>query len=248
MSKNFNPCIIIPVYRHGRACAQVVEDIKGYNIPIILVDDGNEEETKSYLRQIKEKNPQVQIVELKKNSGKGKAFKAGVIFAYKAGYTHALQIDADGQHDSSRIPFFIEKSREEPEKMICGYPQYDESAPEHRKNAHKFANTWCAIVTWSNKIKDSLCGFRVYPLKESYDFVTKSIFDSRMGFDVEILVRLMWRGVDVEFYPVKVTYPSDGISNFHAFRDNVRISGVFSKLSSIMIIHTPLFLWRKLFK
>lgn len=244
----FNPVILIPVYRHGKACAEVVDSIIQYNIPIILVDDGNDEETKSYLRQIKEKHGEVELVTLPKNQGKGGAFKAGVIRAKELGYSHVLQLDADGQHDSTKIPFFIEKAKSSPFKMICGYPEYDETAPGHRKGGHKFANTWCAIVTWSGKIVDALCGFRVYPIEPAYRFVTKKFFDKRMGFDTEILVQLMQSGVDVEFYPVKVTYPSDGISNFHAFRDNVRISWVFTKLCIKMMLMSPVLLWRKFFK
>ncbi len=248
MTENFNPCILIPVYRHGKACAQVVDNILQYNVPIILVDDGNAEETKAYLRQIKENHPAVEIVTLSKNSGKGAAFKQGVIFAHEKGYTHLLQLDADGQHDSSKIPLFIEKSKVSQDKMICGYPEYDETAPGHRKNAHAFANTWCAIVTWSGKIVDALCGFRIYPVEPTLKFVTKKMFDKRMGFDTEILIQLMWMGVDVEFYPVKVTYPSDGISNFHAFRDNVRISWVFTRMFFKMILVSPCLLWRKIHK
>jgi glycosyltransferase involved in cell wall biosynthesis len=242
---DFSPCILIPVYRHGKACREVVDSIIGYGFPIILVDDGNDEETKSHLTAIKEKYPAVEILVLEKNQGKGGAFKAGVIRARELGYSHVLQLDADGQHDSSRIPFFMEKAKLSPEKLICGYPEYDESAPGHRKGAHKFANTWCAIVTWSSKIVDALCGFRVYPCEATFRFVTKRFFDKRMGFDTEILIQLMQSGLDVEFYPVKVTYPSDGISNFHAFRDNVRISWVFTKLCIKMMILSPVMLWRK---
>ena len=245
---DLRPVILIPVYRHGKACAEVVDSIIQYNLPIILVDDGNDDETKSYLLQIKQKHPDLALVTLPENSGKGGAFKAGTVFANEAGYSHILQIDADGQHDSTRIPFFIEKAKENPDKLICGYPEYDESAPEHRKNGHKFANTWCAIITWSHKMRDALCGFRVYPIKPALRFVSQKIFDKRMGFDLEILIKLIWWGVDVDFYPVKVTYPSDGISNFHAFRDNVRISWVFTRLCLKMILISPYLLWRRLTK
>ncbi len=245
---DFSPCILIPVYRHGRACAEVVDSIVQYGIPIILVDDGNDAETKNYLSQIKEKHGDVEIVVRPKNGGKGAAFASGVIFAHEKGYSHILQLDADGQHDSTQIPFFVEKAKNSPSKMICGYPEYDETAPGHRKNAHAFANTWCMVCTWSNKIVDALCGFRIYPTEPTFKFVTKKMYDKRMGFDVEILIQLMWAGLDLEFYPVHVTYPSDGISNFHAFRDNVRISWVFTRLCCKMIVLSPVLLWRKIFR
>lgn len=244
----FKPCILIPVYRHGKACAEVVESILEYNVPIILVDDGNESETKQYLSQIKQNHPDIELVVLPQNQGKGGAFKAGVIRAKELGYTHILQVDADGQHEKEQIPIFVAEARMSPTALICGYPSYDETAPTHRKNAHKFANMWCAIITWSGKIVDSLCGFRMYPTEATYRFVTKHYFDKRMGFDVEILIQLMWAGLDVEFFPVKVTYPTDGISNFRAFRDNVRISWVFTRLFCKMLVLSPLLLWRKIFK
>ena len=247
MNSSFNPCIIIPVYNHGPACIHVVEKLAKFNIPVILVDDGNAEETRYCLYSIKENHTNlVDLVILAKNSGKGGAFKAGIIFAHKKCYTHALQIDADGQHDTERVPFFLEKSAAAPDKMICGYPEYDESAPGKRKNGRKFANNWCKIVTWSGGITDSMCGFRLYPVEFTYNYLTRHSLDLRMGFDIEILVKLIWAGLPYDFHSVKVTYPSDGISNFHMFRDNVRISWVFTKLCCGMFIRIPKLIWQKL--
>lgn len=253
MIKNFIPAFLIPVYNHGRACEQVVDSISLFcrekNVKIILVDDGNGEETKSYLKKIAEKYPDlVDLVTCEKNGGKGKAFKAGILRAAELKITHVLQMDADGQHDWTRSEFFFDEAKKNPRALICGFPKYDESAPAHRKNAHGFANWWCKIVTWKGGITDSLCGFRVYPVAETYDFVTKHHYDSRMGFDIEILIKMIWKNIPFEFFPVKVTYPSDGISNFHAFRDNVRISWVFTKLCAGMLVRIPIFVYQKLKK
>ncbi|WP_407425180.1 glycosyltransferase family 2 protein [Treponema sp.] len=248
---DFNPCILIPVYRHGKACMNMIEKLESYcrekNVKIILVDDGNAEETKNFLIQIKNTYQDfVELVVLSKNQGKGGAFKAGILRASQLGFTHALQLDADGQHDWTRSDFFFEKAKKNPSAMILGYPEYDESVPGHRKNGRKFANTWCALVTWQRGIVDSMCGFRIYPVEETAKFLTKHYVDSRMGFDIEIIVKLIWKGLPFEFYPVKVTYPSDGISNFNVLKDNVRISWVFTRLCCGMFIRIPKLLWRKI--
>lgn len=248
---DFKPAFLIPVYNHGKACMKVVESLAPYcrekGVKVILVDDGNGEETKNCLIQIKNANPDfVDLVTLPQNCGKGGAFKAGTFRAQELGLSHVLQLDADGQHDASRADFFFEKARENPHALICGYPQYDETAPSHRKNGRKFANSWCAIVTWERGITDSMCGFRIYPVSETVAFMKKHGFDQRMGFDIEILVKLIWFGLKYEFYPVKVTYPSDGISNFRVFQDNVRISWVFTRLCCGMFLRIPRLICRKI--
>ena len=248
---DFAPVFLIPVYNHGKACVSVVDNLAPYcgrkGIKIILVDDGNAEDTKNCLLHIKNTHSDlVELVVLPKNQGKGGAFKAGVIRAGELGFSHVLQLDADGQHDSTRADFFFERAELNPSALICGYPEYDETAPSHRKNGRKFANSWCAIVTWEGGIKDSLCGFRVYPVSETLAFMKRHGFDQRMGFDIEILVKLIWVGLKYEFHPVKVTYPSDGISNFRVFQDNVRISWVFTRLCTGMLLRIPKLIFRKL--
>ena len=161
MSEN---AVLIPVFRHAKACAGVVGSIKKYcdetKTKIIIVDDGNGAEEKSLLEKIAMENGAA-IVRLEKNSGKGEAFRRGMFFARENGIKSVLQLDADGQHDSSRASFFFERAKKNPSALICGFPEYDESAPKHRLSAHDFANLWCAIVTWKRGIVDSLCGFRL---------------------------------------------------------------------------------------
>ncbi len=246
---SFSPAFLIPVYRHGKACEAMVRQMVLYctenKIKIILVDDGNTDETKLCLENLRNSFPElIELVVLKKNSGKGGAFKAGIIRAQEMGFSHVLQLDADGQHDWTRADFFFNRAKNSPSSMILGYPEYDETVPGHRKNGRKFANNWCSVVTWKRGIKDSMCGFRIYPIKETVEFLKTHSLDLRMGFDIEILVKLIWKGLLFEYYPVKVTYPSDGISNFHVVRDNVRISWVFTRLCCGMIIRIPKLLWR----
>lgn len=243
-----NNGIIIPVYRHGKACVEVVNNLSSLHLPIILVDDGNDDETKQYLSQIVEAHPQVILVTLEKNSGKGSAFTAGVKKAHELALTHVLQIDADGQHDVNRVQFFFDRSAAAPEALICGYPEYDETVPAHRKNGRTFANNWTKIVTWEKGIRDALCGFRIYPVEATWHLLRHGNISRRMGFDIDVLTRLIWQGVPYEFYGVQVTYPADGISNFRVVKDNIGISFVFTRLCCGMLLRTPMLAARKLKK
>jgi len=237
---------IIPVYRHGKTVCNVVQNLIGFNLPVILIDDGNETGTQKILAECAEKTPGVYLVRLEKNAGKGAASIKGFKKAAELGLTHVLQIDADGQHDISRVSFFLEESARHPDKIICGYPEFDESAPKSRVTGRKISTFWGAIVTLSMHNKDMLCGFRVYPVDASIKASRNLFFDKRMGFDSEILVRLYWKNVLPVFHPIKVIYPPDGVSNFNVVRDNVRISWVFTRLCIGMMFRFPLLIARKI--
>jgi glycosyltransferase involved in cell wall biosynthesis len=239
------PGFLIPLYNHGKTIAQVVSQLAPCKLPVIIVDDGSDEETKRALEETLAAFPGSTAVTLKKNGGKGKAVMAGLGKARELGLSHVLQIDADGQHDPRRALFFLEASAREPEATICAYPEYDQSAPALRSGGRTVANTWARIVTLSGAITDVLCGFRVYPVEKALGVMGGVFYDKRMGFDPEILVRLYWAGVPLVFYPVRVSYPRDGISHFHMVRDNIRISWVFTRLFFGMLLRFPLLLSRR---
>lgn len=237
---------VIPVYNHGSTLEAVVSNLDKYNCPMIVVDDGNDLKNKEYISQVAKKFPSVTVVTLKKNSGKGKAMCFGIREAAKMGITHVLQIDSDGQHDAERVGYFIEKSKQNPEALICGYPEYDENAPKKRVNGRKIANSWVHIVTLSNQIKDALIGFRIYPVKPYIQILNHAIIDSRMGYDIDILVHFSWKNIPIINEAVKVSYPKDGISNFRMVEDNIRIALTYTRLCVGMIIRLPVLLFRKI--
>jgi glycosyltransferase involved in cell wall biosynthesis len=237
---------LIPVYRHGKTACSLAERLAAPGMPVIIVDDGNDEETRNLLADCAAKTPGVELASLKKNSGKGGAVICGLKKAAELGLTHVLQIDADGQHDEGKTAFFLEESAKHPGMIICGYPEFDETAPKGRVSGRKISNFWASVVTLSTELKDVLCGFRVYPVDASLRITRCPFLDKRMGFDPEIMVRLYWSKVYPVFHPIKVSYPPGGVSNFHAVRDNIRISLMFSRLFIGMILRSPLLIVRKI--
>ena len=237
---------IVPVYRHCGTVGQLVKKLAGFNLPVIIIDDGNNLSDKTFLKNLTAENPQTVLVSLKKNIGKGGALAHGFEKAAELGLTHVFQIDADGQHDLETAAFFLEESAKHPEKIICGYPLFDKSAPGSRVTGRKISNFWGAIVTLSDELKDVLCGFRVYPVQESLRITRNLFMDKRMGFDTEILVRLYWNGIFPVFLNVRINYPENGFSNFRMLKDNLHISWTFSRLFIGMLIRLPMLIVLKL--
>jgi polyprenyl-phospho-N-acetylgalactosaminyl synthase len=243
---SFRPCAIVPVFNHGSTALAVVRGLADLGLPVIVVDDGSREDTKAELARIPKAVPGVDLITLPENRGKGGAVMAGLERARAAGYTNALQVDADGQHDLGRAAAFLEAARAEPRALIAGAPVYDDSAPASRLVGRKITNFWVAAETWSRDIVDAMCGFRLYPVEEAFRASRSPFMSERMGFDIEILVRLHWADVPMRFLPVKVIYPEGGTSSFRMLEDNVLISLCHAKLCIGMGLRSPLLLSRAL--
>lgn len=242
----FKPCVLIPVYNHEHAVGPVVQAVLASGLPCILVDDGSSAACAEVLDRLAAGAPnRIMLARHEVNRGKGDAVITGVRRAAAAGYTHTLQIDADGQHCTDDIPRFVEQASARPDALIVGYPQYDESVPAVRLYGRYLTHVWVWINTLSLQIKDSMCGFRVYPVAPVLSLAQRRKLGSRMDFDTEILVRLFWEGIDVVNVGTKVGYPSDGVSHFRLWLDNVLISRMHATLFFGMLPRAPKLLLRK---
>ena len=238
------PCVIIPVFDHELAVPCVVKTVGNAGLPCILVDDASSPACAAVLQQLAQ-GEDIYLLRLPVNQGKGGAVMAGFLEAIRLGFSHALQVDADGQHDLRDIPVFLEQSRQHPDALICGYPQFDESVPKGRLYARYLTHVWVWINTLSLHIRDSMCGFRLYPLAPVLALIDSVQIGKRMDFDSEILVRLSWRGQPMHWLPTRVHYPQDGLSHFRLFHDNALISKMHAKLFFGMLVRLPMILWRR---
>ncbi|MEZ9408982.1 glycosyltransferase family 2 protein [Vibrio lentus] len=235
---NYKACFLIPCFNHGATMPAVVSSLHHFELPIIIVDDGSELTTKQFLAPLAE-NSNVTLVTLEQNQGKGGAVKAGIKRAQELGFSHAIQIDADGQHDLEALPALVEASQAKPQRLISGQPIYDDSVPKARLYGRYATHIWVWIETLSLSIKDSMCGFRAYPIDKTQIVLNKYDVGSRMDFDIEILVRLYWEGCDIDFVETRVIYPENGISHFDALWDNVKISWMHTRLFFGMLPRAP---------
>jgi glycosyltransferase involved in cell wall biosynthesis len=240
------PCIVIPYYNHGGAIAQVLGALAVFDLPCIVVDDGSDAQAKAQLSLALGDQSQISVIALAHNQGKGVAVMTGCEAALARGFTHVVQIDADGQHQPSDIPRLLDLARLHPEALVTGQPIYDASVPRSRHYGRYVTHVWVWINTLSFEIRDSMCGFRVYPLLSACAVWRTCKVGRHMDFDTEIMVRMAWRGVRVLSVPTRVTYPVDGVSHFALWRDNVRISAMHAKLFGGMLLRLPMLLARRI--
>jgi glycosyltransferase involved in cell wall biosynthesis len=237
-------CAVIPVYNHEVALPAVIAQLRAAGLPCVLVDDGSSAACARVI-DAQATQPDCHLLRLPSNQGKGGAVMAGLREAARLGFSHALQVDADGQHDLQALPAFIQRSQQSPAALICGYPQYDASVPKGRLYARYLTHVWVWINCLSLSIPDSMCGFRVYPLGIVVTLIDSVAIGRRMDFDTEVLVRLSWRNQPMQWLPIGVRYPADGLSHFRLLHDNLLISKMHAKLFFGMLLRAPLILWRR---
>jgi glycosyltransferase involved in cell wall biosynthesis len=237
---------VIPVYNHEHAVPAVAANLRAHGLPVVLVDDGSSESCRLALERLSAETGD-SLVCLPVNGGKGAAVIAGLRRALELGFTHALQVDADGQHDLRDVPKFLAAARAEPGAVICGRPLFDASIPKTRFLFRYITHAlvWLQTLSFS-KVRDSMCGFRLYPVDTVLEVVDRDGVGTRMDFDVELLVKLVWRGRTLRWIDTRVSYPTDGISHFRMLYDNLRLAGMHVRLVLGMLWRSPLLVWRRI--
>ena len=225
---DLNCIVIIPVYNNAGTIGGVISDVKEFTDNIMVVNDGSTDSTSSVIESIEG----ISIVSYEKNMGKGFALKTGLAEAYRLGYRYAITIDADGQHFADDIPVFIDRIMAKPDSLLIGARNLTaDNMPSKNTFANRFSNFWYKVET-GQELSDTQSGYRLYPLEriQGIRFIT-----SRYEFEVEVIVRAAWRGVNVENVPVKVYYPpvEERISHFRPFKDFTRIS----LLNTVLVIY-----------
>lgn len=225
--------LLIPIYNHGSTIGAVVESLRPYALPCLIVDDGSERETREVLDRLERDHELVSLERRERNGGRGAALKTGYRRAAGLGFSHVIQLDADGQHRAADIPLFVDAIAAEPEALVLGAPRFDASVPRARLYGRQLSRGLVWLNTLSFAVEDPLCGFRGIPLGPTCELLgeceTRAPLGDRMEFDPELVIALVRRGLSVRNLPTQVVYREGGLSHFDFVHDNVRLSGVYAR-------------------
>jgi glycosyltransferase involved in cell wall biosynthesis len=245
--------VLIPSYNTGPRLLQTVQEALAHWSPVWVVIDGSTDGSARLLDALTDPardtyQPGLTVMELRVNCGKGGAILHGLTAALHAGYTHALTMDADGQHPAELIPAFMAASEAQPHAMILGRPVFDASAPALRVRGRRVSNWWVNLETFDGGIGDSLFGFRVYPIAPLLQIMLGRRWMRRFDFDAEAVVRLSWHGVEAVNLDAPVRYLSaaeGGVSHFNYYRDNVLLTGMHLRLFTGFLVRGLVRLMRR---
>jgi glycosyltransferase involved in cell wall biosynthesis len=229
--KTLNCCVIIPTYNNEGTLASVIKDVMEFTPNILVVNDGSTDSTAEILKRF----PSVEIISYLPNKGKGYALRQGLKRATELGYRYAITIDSDGQHFANDIPLFIYKIIETPDSMLIGARNLrQDNMPKKNTFGNKFSNFWFRFQTNIN-LPDTQSGYRLYPLQ-----IIKGTkyFTSKYEFEIEVMVKAAWKGINIEAVPIEVYYAEEGkrVSHFRPGKDFTRISILNTYLTFLALI------------
>ena len=239
------PCLLIPIYDHKDGIARVLASLEACGLHCFVIDDGSHAETRAVLAALEARYPWVEVFHRERNGGRGAALKTGYRLALRAGYSHAIQLDADGQHDAADVKRFLAEIERDPEALVLGTPIFDDSVPKSRLYGRQLSRAMVWLTTLSFDVSDPLCGFRGIPLAATVALIDSVPTGDAMEFDPELVIRLHWRGLAIRTVPTRVVYEPGGLSHFHMLGDNARMTWVYTRSLAGMAIRLPVLLGRR---
>lgn len=240
--------VIVPSYDTGAKVLETVTEARRAWKPVWVVIDGSTDGTGEALQRLAEQDTGLRVLTRARNGGKGAAVLDGLRAAQSIGFTHALIMDADGQHPATSIRDFMALSRRHPDAMILGVPVFGPDAPRLRVCGRRVSNWWVNLETPWAEIGDSLFGFRVYPIAALRPIMERTRWMRRFDFDAEAVVRLAWRGVPAINRPAKARYlrsEEGGTSHFRYLRDNALLTWMHTRLMAGFALRLPLLIIRR---
>lgn len=249
MTASTTHLVLIPSYNTGATVYETVRAARAQWTPVWVVVDGSTDGTAEGLQRMAADDPGLTVMVLPENRGKGAAVLHGLQAAARAGFTHALTMDSDGQHPADLIAAFMRTSIDRPGAMVLGRPVFGAEAPLLRVRGRRVSNWWTNLETLGAGIDDSLYGFRVYPIADLIAVMRRQPWMRRFDFDTEAVVRLAWRGVTPINAPAPVKYLSaeeGGVSHFRYVRDNTLLTWMHTRLMLEFVLRLPLLIVRRL--
>jgi glycosyltransferase involved in cell wall biosynthesis len=230
-----NCCVIIPTYNNENTLEKIVSEtlrITDDASDVIVVNDGSTDTTFSILKSLE---GSIELVSYDENQGKGFALRKGFTRALELGYERAITLDSDGQHYPNDIHSIISISQKNPHAVVMGTRNMSQDSVPGKSNlGNKISNFWFRVETFIS-LDDTQTGFRLYPLKPISEI---TLFSKKFELEIELIVRLAWKGVPFEQAPVRVLYDEkERISHFRPFKDFLRISALNTILFTICLIY-----------
>lgn len=224
---------VVPVYNNPQTVADVVRRCCGQVPNVLVVDDGSDRPVQELLG-----DSPATVLRYERNQGKGEALRTALKYIVEQRGAWMITLDGDGQHDPADIQAFLPKMQAEPNTVYIGARDFDApNVPGSSRFGRRFSNFWVQLET-GKALKDTQSGFRAYPTALVSQLPLHS---SHYDFEIEVLVRAAWAGLDLQSVPISVWYPpkDERVSSFDKRKDNLRLTRMHMRLVGRRLVPWP---------
>lgn len=205
--------VSIPAYNEEKRVGEIVRKCLATGADVCIIDDGSTDAT-----SIQAQKAGASIIKHEHNLGKGTAIRSALKVLVDSRYQFLILMDADGQHDPSLIPAFIQRAITARAELLLGNRmQCTEKMPIVRKWTNQFMS-WLISCLVHQYVPDSQCGYRLL----TRTFVEKfHPTTNRFDLESEMLIQAGRLGFKIDSIPISTIYEGPS-SHIHPFWDTLR--------------------------
>ena len=207
---------LIPAYEEGPRIGAVVEAARRH-VPVVVVDDGSTDDTAG-----RAEAAGATVIRQLPNAGKGAALRAGFRHALDQGAAAVVTLDADGQHDASEIPVFLDAFARSRPELVIGRRDFGEM-PFVRRVSNVVGGVALSVAL-GRSVPDNQSGYRLIGR-----VLMRAMLDSDEAgfeFEVEMIARCIALGLPLECVPIRTIYAGEPshIEPWRHFREFLRVT------------------------
>lgn len=196
--------VVMPALNESRTIFSLIIEVQK-KIPVILVDDGSTDATS--------KNAILAnaiVIRHEVSRGYDAALSSGLNKALEMGFTHAITMDADGQHNPIFLQSFID--------LIAGGANLIVGKRNQLQRRSEFIFALFGKILW--KLSDPLCGMKAYRLSYINEYGSFNRWDSA---GTEFAIRLIKAGISPIEIPISISPRLDTSRFGGVFKANLKI-------------------------
>jgi glycosyltransferase involved in cell wall biosynthesis len=198
--------ILIPAFNESMVVGAVINEIKAHcNLPIVVIDDASTDNTVDVAQ-----NAGATVIPLPAQLGAWGAMQTGLRYALRHGYTVAITMDADGQHEAASLKSLLAPVNEGMADVAIGACT--------RRGSLWRRIAWVMMKRTSGlSLEDITSGFRVYNQEAISELASwrATLLDYQ---DIGVLLLLQSRGLRIVDVKVTMQERQNGHSRvFHSW-------------------------------
>lgn len=221
--------VAIPSYKPDKEIMMgFIKEVKEKFKNIIVVDDGSGKEYNQFFKEIEKEG--IKLLKHYENLGKGRAIKTAFNYALN-NYEEMVGVvtaDCDGQHHIEDIIKCANKLRENPNKLVIGSRDFNESQVPLRS---KFGNKMTIAILGAFvglKVSDTQSGLRAYGIETMKRFL--NVAGERYEYETNMLIDCKESNIEIAEVPISTIYiRNNSLSHFNPIKDSIIIYKIFIK-------------------